>query len=211
MDNKKVRGKEGKYHHGDLPRTLVAAALELMEQGGINALTLRATARKAGVSAAAPYRHFADKSALLAAVAEDGFRELVAVMEKVKTDNPIPLTRFQAQGLAYVRFALQRPGHFRVMFGPEVADHERYPSLFQVAQRAFDLQVEAVRDCQATGIVRDGDSEHMALVAWSTVHGIASLVLSNQLDRYGATAEEVDQLMARMGGTLFFGFRADGF
>src|ERR1700693_5459913 len=109
-----------RYHHGDLPRALLDAALHIVETQGTEALTLRAVARRAGVSQAAPYRHFASKEAILAAVAEDGFRSLIAAMrESVATCGEDPLGRLRAVGLGYVTFATSHPSHFRVMFGRE--------------------------------------------------------------------------------------------
>src|SRR5712692_6190825 len=95
-----------RYHHGDLPRALLDAALRIVEMQGTAALTLRAAARLAGVSQAAPYRHFANKEAILAAVAEDGFRSLMAAMRHaVGAVGDSPLARLRAVGLGYVTFA----------------------------------------------------------------------------------------------------------
>src|SRR5262245_23788463 len=111
-----VQGKGGKYHHGDLRRALLDAALEILAEGGAAGLTLREVARRAGVTHAAPYRHFEDKAALLAAVAEEGFRavyaEMLARSERVKD----PVERLYQIGAAYVLFAVTHPAHFRVMF-----------------------------------------------------------------------------------------------
>ncbi|KAB0246060.1 TetR/AcrR family transcriptional regulator, partial [Escherichia coli] len=103
------------YHHGDLPTALVQAALELLEEGGATELSLRAAARRAGVSTAAPYRHFADRDALLSAVAAVGYRDLATQLEAA---NPSPETPDDLAdiAIAYVNFALQRPGLFRAMF-----------------------------------------------------------------------------------------------
>ncbi|HET8576665.1 MAG TPA: helix-turn-helix domain-containing protein, partial [Methylomirabilota bacterium] len=101
-----ARRRRGRYHHGDLPRALVAAAVSLVEREGVDALTLRGAARKAGVSQAAPYRHFADKQALLAAVAEEGFKALSEAMRRASAPHEgDPLGRFRALGEAYVEFA----------------------------------------------------------------------------------------------------------
>src|SRR5215204_3992851 len=117
------------YHHGDLRRALVDAAIPLLRSGGAEALTLRAVAREAGVSQTAPYRHFADRAALVSAVADDGFRRLharlvAAARAPAKTTGRAQHTArggLQAIALAYVRFALEHPEEYRVMFGSEVA------------------------------------------------------------------------------------------
>src|SRR5437870_4008576 len=108
------------YHHGGLRRAMIDAALRLVETGGSQALTLRAAARLAGVSQAAPYRHFANKEALLAGVAEEGFHVLATAMrEGAAARRQGAIERMRALGLSYVEFATSHPSHFRVMFGRE--------------------------------------------------------------------------------------------
>jgi AcrR family transcriptional regulator len=115
-----VAGRENHYHHGDLRNALVEAALRLIAEHGAQALTLRAAARAAGVSPAAPYRHFADKEALLAAVAEDGFEKLSRRMRAAARGASDAAARLLAIGEAYVAFARAHSAHFHVMFGPAV-------------------------------------------------------------------------------------------
>src|SRR5687768_2538693 len=127
------RARKRAYHHGDLRQALLDAALPLLRTGGPQALTLRAVARAAGVSQTAPYRHFTDRSALVGAVAEDGFRRLhaeliAAVTSPAKTLGKAPETArggLQAVALAYVRFALAHPAEYRVMFGGELPATEK--------------------------------------------------------------------------------------
>src|SRR5579864_5463927 len=104
------------YHHGDLRSALVRAAMDLLEESGETALSLRAVARRAGVSPAAPYRHYADREALVSAVAALGYRELA---ERLGAAHPYPSTPEQltSVAVAYVQFALERPALFRIMFG----------------------------------------------------------------------------------------------
>jgi AcrR family transcriptional regulator len=195
--------RRDRYHHGDLRRALLQAALELVQREGPQGLTLRAAARLAGVSQAAPYRHFADKQALLAAVAEEGFRDMAAAMQRATRAHAAePLLRFRALGLSYVRFAQSHPAHFRVMFGPEVADRSLYPSLSESAGETFRLLVQAIRECQKAGSVREGDPEDLATTAWSTVHGLSALLVDAQL---GGKAKQVDDLAQRVTQNLFLG------
>lgn len=197
-------GKRRGYHHGDLRRAVLAAALRLLETEGPRALTLRAVARLAGVSQAAPYRHFADKQALLAAVAEEGFRAMSEAMRRATTEHPDnPLGRFLALGLAYVGFASGHPSHFRVMFGREMADRSAYPSLGEAAQETFALLLEAIVECQRAGFVRPGEPEELALSAWSIVHGLSALLVDGQLPRgEGKGQEELAQIVTQ---ALFLG------
>src|SRR6266852_2916030 len=125
--------RPNRYHHGDLPRALLDAALHIVETQGTQALTLRAAARLAGVSQTAPYRHFANKEAILAAVAEEGFRSLMAAMAHAAVLADSPLQRLRAVGLAYVTFATHHSSHFRVMFGREMADRSASTSLRQIS------------------------------------------------------------------------------
>ena len=192
------------YHHGNLRRALLDGALRLVEDQGAEALTLRAAARRAGVSQAAPYRHFADKQALLAAVAEEGFRALTDAMRRAAAAQAAgALARFRALGLAYVEFASTHPAHFRVMFGREVADRSAYPPLQAAALETFGLLVEAVAECQRAAFVRAGDPEALALSAWSTVHGLSALLVDGQLE---ALSEKGAAALAQgVTETLFLG------
>lgn len=196
--------RSDRYHHGNLPRALVNAALRLVETEGAEALTLRGAARLAGVSQAAPYRHFADKQALLAAVAEEGFRTMTQAMREASASHEAdPLGRFRALGLAYVEFATKHPAHFRVMFGRAAADRSSYPSLRAAAAETFGLLVEAITDCQRAGLVRQGDPEELALAAWSGTHGLSSLAVEGQLVLLGK--REPEALAQAVTSTIFFG------
>jgi len=189
------------YHHGDLPRALLDAALHIVETQGTAALTLRAAARLAGVSQAAPYRHFANKEAILAAVAEDGFRSLMAAMRRAAgAGGDGPLERLRGVGLGYVTFATAHPSHFRVMFGREIADRLAFPALRQIATETFNVVVDAISDCQRAGLVRaEEPPADLALTAWSSVHGLSALLVDGVLDKPVA---EVAELVTR---DLFLG------
>src|SRR5688572_9210328 len=189
------RARKRAYHHGDLRQALLDAALPLLRKGGPAALTLRAVARAAGVSQTAPYRHFADRSALVAAVAEDGFRRLqaeliAAATAPAKTLGKAPETErggLQALALTYVRFALAHPAEYRVMFGPEVAAMEKGSA----RQAVFEFLRGGIDMLQTHGLVVAGDSHSMAMTAWALVHGLVMLALDGQLSGAQATPEEL--------------------
>ena len=185
--------RPNRYHHGDLPQALLDAALWIVETQGTEALTLRAVARLAGVSQAAPYRHFANKEALLAAVAEEGFRSLMTAMrQSVQACGDIPLARLRAVGIGYVTFATSHPSHFRVMFGHGMADRSAFPTLRQVASDTLAMVVAAIADCQRTGLVRSEEpAADLALTAWSSVHGLSALLVEGVLDRPVAEVAEM--------------------
>lgn len=165
------------YHHGDLPRALVNAAIELIEEQGSEALTLRDLAHRVGVSHTAPYRHFADKKALLAATAEQGFMDLAAAALAEFESETSPSEGLINLGRAYVRFAAKRPILFRLMFDPSL--DEARETLPAVKEAAFNVLLGAVAAAQQAGELRDGDTSELAITAWSMVHGLAHLVIDH--------------------------------
>ncbi len=172
------------YHHGDLRRALTRHALRLVAERGVAALTLRELARRAGVTQAAPYRHFANKAALVAAVAEEGFRSLTAAVEAALAAAPGGGTaRLRATAVAYVRFALAHPAYFRVMFGRDVAASHGFRSLWDAGQESFTVLLREIEAGQRSGAFRGGDPRRAALATWSAVHGLASLAVEGLLAR----------------------------
>jgi len=180
------RKRRGTYHHGDLRRALVDAALLLIERSGAGGVTLRGAARLAGVSQTAPYRHFSDKRALLAAVAEQGFRTMSAQLREATAPfEGDPMARLRALGVAYVQFAQAHPSHFRVMFGPQTGDRSDFPALLEAAQDGFTQFLNAIAACRESGLLRTAPPDQLALTAWSTVHGLSSLVVDAQVSALG--------------------------
>jgi AcrR family transcriptional regulator len=167
------------YHHGNLREALLQGALRVIAELGPAAFTLREVARRAGVSHNAPYRHFRDKDALLAALAAQGFRELTRAMRDAGERKSNTLDRLKQSGLAYVAFAVRRPEHFTVMFdAPVIACKD--PEYLQASQEAFNTLVNYIRNCQDQGQLPAGDTLERALYAWSLVHGIAKLAVAGR-------------------------------
>jgi AcrR family transcriptional regulator len=166
--------RKAAYHHGDLRPALLRAAEDVMAKQGLDALKLRDVARRAGVSHNAPYRHFKDRDALLAALAEDGFRALGRALEG-KSGNQM--------GEAYVRFGLAHPARFRLMFGGRLQLSE-HPGLREASRHAYDALLQAVRARQDLP-----DPELAAAAAWSLVHGLANLLLDGH---FAPVAEGAD-------------------
>jgi AcrR family transcriptional regulator len=190
------------YHHGNLKQALLEAALKLIRKVGSGAFTLREVARQAGVSHNAPYRHFRDKEALLAAVATEGFNRLTESLEAAAAPASNGMERFRLSGRGYVQFALSYPQHFAVMFdAPRRFD--RYPETRAAGERAFGTLVRYIEDCQAEGSLPKGDSMPLALLAWSVVHGIAKLAIGGQLPMPGT--EEILQFTDWATQTLALG------
>jgi AcrR family transcriptional regulator len=177
------------YHHVNLRKTLLDAAVALIGEVGPRAFTLREVARRAGVSHNAPYRHFAGKDELLAAVAEEGFERLTAVMRKAMAPGRSPLERLELCGCGYVDFALRWPQHFLVMFDLPHARHDQPDqrdcpdaSGAQAAgDTAFHVLLDSVAAAQQSGDLAPGDLMPLAWTAWSLVHGIAKLANSGNL------------------------------
>jgi AcrR family transcriptional regulator len=135
----------------------------------------------ANVSQAAPYRHFDSKQALLVALAEEGFRKMAAQMAEMIAAHPDdPMARLSALGHAYVRFATENPAHFRIMFGPAVADKKSCVELNEAADLSFSFLLQAVGDCIDAGIFPEEAHRDITLVAWSSVHGLSSLIVDGQ-------------------------------
>ncbi|SPM31935.1 TetR/AcrR family transcriptional regulator [Mycobacterium terramassiliense] len=179
MAPKTTAARRESYHHGDLKRALTSAALSLVAEKGPKGFTLTEAARRAGVSAAAPYRHFADKAELLATVAEQGFADLHAALLAAAYGASDPKARVIELGRAYVRWAVAHPDHYRVMFGSEIskADH---PALAVAADRAFGDLLDAI-----AGLVDGQDPRVVAAPLWALVHGVASLAIGGELGAVG--------------------------
>ena len=181
-----------RYHHGDLRRTLLDAALAIVSASGAGALSLRELARAAGVSHAAPYRHFASREALLVALATEGFLGLGAAMEARARGLTDPRARFLAIGIGYVTYAVEHPGHFRIMFSRELHEGVEDPALAAAGEPTLMTLVEAVAVGQEAGLVRAGDPRAMAVPAWSMVHGLAMLLVDGQLSALFDDAPSAD-------------------
>lgn len=176
---------QNSYHHGDLRSALVEVATEMIAAEGVDALTLRELSRRIGVSRTAPYRHFADKSALLAAVAEQGFQRLHQRLQAVATQaaaNEQPLDVFKQMGVAYIQFALENPTHYGLMFGNRASEAEPDPDLETAAKTVFDTLVTSLQQLQDAHLVKAGDPHLQAYVVWATVHGLSSLLIDKRIE-----------------------------
>ena len=171
----------GQYHHGDLRRALIEEAVRTIRAQGVEQLTLRTIGERLGVSRTALYRHFADKEALLAAVSTEGFRTLRLATRDAWEQEGGGRPGFEAMAVAYVRFAVMHPAHYRVMFGRHLESAARDSELEQEASGAFDVLVGALTAQQGAGIVRRDDPRLQARYVWATVHGVAMLAIDGQL------------------------------
>ena len=186
------------YHHGDLKRALLDAAMEMLDDEGAEGIGLRELARKVGVSAAAPYRHFRSRQALLEAVATEGFRRFSAMMAAKEEDLP-ETDQLPAMAEAYVRFALVQPALFRLMFSRQI-DKQDNKALHNAAIEAYaSLAKAAARE------VPDAPSEG-AVIAWAFVHGLSMLLLDEQI--LGVSPQNSDSLVRNLAQRFVAGMRA---
>ncbi|MFZ4895433.1 TetR/AcrR family transcriptional regulator [Plantibacter sp. Mn2098] len=179
------------YHHGNLRSTLLEAAAASIERDGVDALSLRQLARDAGVSHAAPSRHFRDKRALLDALAEDGFNRLADTLEHAvagEATTPREMrSRFDALASSYVSFALAQPTLLTLMFGLKHAP-DANETLLAAGHASMAITMRVVIDAQSIGAIIDDDPQRIALVAFATFHGIATLASGGLLDGVPADA-----------------------
>jgi AcrR family transcriptional regulator len=179
------------YHHGDLPRALLEAALQAIAEVGPAAVSLRDLARRTGVSHAAPAHHFGDKAGLLTAVATDGFQRLAATLRQTyqATGN------FLEVGVAYVGFAVTHRAHFEVMFRPELYRTDD-PELVQAREQARALLYPPA--AEAANSPDGRDEVRAGVAAWSLVHGLATLWLNHNLPpQLGDDPEQITREVAR--------------
>lgn len=194
----------------DLRARLLAAAVELVTEKGVDGVSLREAARRVGVTHPSVYRHFPDKAALLAAVAEEGFRSLRSAIIRECIPYPAPRERFHHLVLAYVEFARAHPTRFRIMFGPEAAQKWAHPSLRAAETATFALCLDSVIEGQHQKQIREGDPREIALAGWVMVHGIAALVVDGMVEWAGLSSTSVEHLATVLTRTLFQGIREEG-
>jgi AcrR family transcriptional regulator len=174
-----LTGRRASYHHGDLARALVDASLELLAVEGPEAFTLREAARRAGVNHRAVYRHFEDKRALLAKVAEGGYRMLAEDMGRAAAAGETARERLLALAEAYLRFARREPARFVVMFGRRLNEDGREQALEEAigeALRVLTRELDALSPASGDPQRRDA-----GITLWSAIHGLSALVVARRV------------------------------
>lgn len=193
-----------KYHHGDLRNTLLAIATELLAEDGFHALSLRKIAQRAGVSHNAPYMHFADKEAVLAAIAEEGFHLLTIDVESAISKAGIDTRqRLIAASTAYVHFALNHANHVQVMF--RSYDVEKYPNLLDASQASLNRLFELVKLGQENGELSSGDTHEITKAIWAMVHGVAAISIAYKTTMLLPDKSSIDDVVS-----VFVRFLLDG-
>ncbi|MGM4986891.1 TetR/AcrR family transcriptional regulator [Tardiphaga sp. OK245] len=192
------------YHHGDLRRVLIAAALELAEEGGADAVSVREAARRAGVSPGAPFRHFPSRNDLMSAVAEEAQRRfrvsIAAAIAGTSADDP--LARFRAFGMAYMRWAMTNPAHFEVISSGKYFSHDQSEALREDNDELIAMTEQLLMDALAQGQLRSSDLRVIKIAGRALVYGFARMNIDGHFPRWGVANAEADQ-MAEAIITLF--------
>jgi AcrR family transcriptional regulator len=180
------------YHHGDLRRVLIEAALQLAGEGGAEAVSVREAARRAGVSPGAPFRHFPSRDALMAAVAGEAQRRFRAEIGAALADVPDsdPLARFRALGLAYLRWAMRNPAHFEIISSGRYFEHDKAPELSQDNAELIGLAERTLADAFAGGQLRSPDLKRVQIAGRALVYGFARMNIDGHFPRWGIAEEE---------------------
>ena len=180
------------YHHGDLGPALVREAARTIRTAGVEAVTLRDVGRRLGVSRTALYRHFADKAALLAAVARQGFQTFSRELQEAWDAAGAGMTGFRAMGAAYVRFAIANPAHYRIMFGRFKDLCESDAALAGDASASFQVLLDALAALERDGAIPVAADRHaLGLFIWASMHGVAMLSIDGQLGKDPSAADSL--------------------
>lgn len=196
--------KTDSYHHGDLRQALIKAARDTLREG-TNQLSVRAIARRVGVSHASAYYHFKDKTALIAAVAVVAFGELGEATAAVRKETATPLESLKALASAYVTFALENPQEFRLMYLPELRSDEVRTEVETAGRVGYERMTTLVSTLQNQGYLKKGDPEQLTISLWATVHGLATLMIDGPLYRNAQTAQGREALVSSAVEHLLFG------
>jgi AcrR family transcriptional regulator len=183
------------YHHGDLRRVLIDAALQLVGEGGPDAVSVREAARRAGVSPGAPFRHFPSRDALMQAVAEEAQRRFRAEIGVALSDAPAgdPLARFRALGLAYVRWAMRNPTHFEIISSRRFFDHDKDVGVSANNAELIELTERTLAEAFAKGQLRSGNLKAVQVAGRALVYGFARMNIDGHFPRWGVAGPEAER------------------
>jgi len=173
---------EKSYHHGDLKNALIQAGIKILAEEGLKGFSLRKVAREAGVTHSAPYAHFADKEALIAAISTDGYHKIFRRFLAIQATYPDDiLHQLIETAWAYVSFGIEEPEHFKITFSASVERERAYPDLVEMAGKTFNELKQLVLRCQQSGLIQSSDADLVALTLWSLVHGFVNLIHENMI------------------------------
>jgi AcrR family transcriptional regulator len=184
------------YHHGDLKRVLIDAALALVEEGGADAVNVREAARRAGVSPGAPFRHFPSRVALMTAVAEEAQRRFRAEIEAALAETPPgdPLGRFRSFGIAYLRWAMRNPAHFEIISSGRLFDYDKATDLLRDNAELIGTIESTLADALAQGQLRVANLAEVQIAGRALVYGFARMNIDGHLPRWGVAAADAERM-----------------
>jgi len=188
--------KTKSYHHGNLKEALISSGLEIISESGLEALSLRNVAKRIGVSHTAPYNHFSDKQALLAAISTAGHEQLYSILLEVfevavaVSKNIIPEIAW-----TYLQFAMNSPSKFKLMFSGALEEERNHPAFIEITSKTVALFEKIIVFCQSNGQLPAGNVEKTAIKLWSTVHGFTTLMLEKQFPPQYLQNEETMRLL----------------
>ena len=184
------------YHHGHLRQALIDAALELVREGGGEAVSVREAARRAGVSAGAPFRHFPTRAALMSAVAEESMRRFKAEIDAslAGTSADAPLDRLRAIARAYVRWALRNPAYFEVHSTQRLFDFDRATALHADDNAIREVTRRTVQDAADAGLLRSDDIALVQIAGRAMVYGFARMNIDGHFSRWGISAKDAERI-----------------
>ena len=184
------------YHHGDLKRVLIDAALDLVEQVGAEGVSVREAARRAGVSPGAPFRHFPNRIALMAAVAEEAQRRFRAEIDAALAQVPSgdPLARFRCIGLAYLRWAMRNPTHFEIISSSRYFDHDNAAEVSRDNAEIIGLTERTLAEAFAQGQLRALDLKQVQIAGRALVYGFARMGIDGHFPRWGIADAEAGRM-----------------
>jgi AcrR family transcriptional regulator len=186
-----------KYHHGDLKNALINAGVEILAKDGVDGLSLRKVAKRAGVSHSAPYSHFPDKQSLIAAISTEGFNQLYAELDTaVSSHSGNPKQQLVEGTRTYVEFAMKHTDTFKIMFSGVLEKEKDYPAFVEISRKTFQLVVDIVRACQDAKVLDAGPPELLAVSLWGQVHGIVSLALEGQISRTVLSTHSIEEIVS---------------
>lgn len=192
----RLRSAERPYHHGDLRRVLIDAALKLAEEGGPEAVSVREAARRAGVSAGAPFRHFESRHALMTAVAEEAQRRFRAEIERALAGAPAddPLQRFRELGVAYLRWAMKNPAHFEIISSGRHFDHDAAAALSRDNAELVALTERTLAEAFEKGQLKPADLKQVQIAGRALVYGFARMNVDGHFPRWGVARGEAGRM-----------------
>ena len=188
-----------KYHHGDVKNAIISVGMDIINEKGVENLSIRSAAKRIGVSHTAPYRHFKNKEELLVAIAVKGFdileNNIKNAILKTGISDPSALAEV---GRAYIQFAVSNSNYYRIMFGDFIRNKTDYPEFFSAYDRSFRKLIQIIENNSNKKETDKTDQEVTAIAVWSLLHGYCSLVLNNEKDKDVGSAGQIDLIVNKL-------------